>query len=83
VVVRNRVELAVVGGEGGGDRFSLAWPIWRAPASLAAIRALLSHPDLRSPRALDHLGVDHIMVARRISLDRFRSFTRAEPLLDA
>jgi hypothetical protein len=82
VVVRHRIELAVVGGEGGGDRFSLAWPIWRAPASLAAIRALLSHPDLRSRRALAHLGVDHVRVARRISLDRLRNFTRAEPLLD-
>jgi hypothetical protein len=42
--------LSVTGGEGSGDRFTFAWPIWRAPASLAAIRALLSHPKLRTAR---------------------------------
>jgi hypothetical protein len=34
---------SVIGG-GRGGRFGLAWPIWREPASLAAIRAMLSHP---------------------------------------
>jgi hypothetical protein len=75
-----RVRLSVIGGDGSGDRFSFAWPIWRAPASLAAIRALLSHPDLREPGGLDHLGVDHVRVSRRISLDRLRNFTTAAPL---
>lgn len=75
-----RVQLSIVGGEGTGDRFSVAWPIWAAPASLAAIRALLSHPQLREPAALAHLGVDHVRVARRISLDRLRNFTSAEPI---
>jgi hypothetical protein len=76
----NRVQLSVIGGEGLGDRFSLAWPIWTTPASLSAIRALLSHPKLREPRALQHLAVDHVRVTRRISLDRLRNFTYAEPL---
>jgi hypothetical protein len=43
----NRVQLSVLGGTGGGDRFSLAWPIWTPPASLPSIRAMLSHPQLR------------------------------------
>ncbi len=77
---RNRVQLSVIGGEGRGDRFTLAWPIWRAPASFAAVRALLSHPKLHEPQALDHLGVDHVRVTRRINLDRLRNFTYAEPL---
>lgn len=75
-----RVQLSVIGGAGGGNRFSLAWPIWTTPASLAAIRALLSHPNLREAGALEYLGVDHVRVTRRISLDRIRNFTYAEPL---
>jgi hypothetical protein len=74
------VRLSAVGGAGSGDRFSFAWPIWKIPASLAAIRALLSHPRLREPGALDYLGVDHVRVSRRISLDRLRNFTAAEPV---
>jgi hypothetical protein len=80
VVIGGRVRLSVIGGRDGRDGFSLAWPMWKVPASLAAIRALLSHPGLHVPGALDHLGVDHVRVSRRISLDRLRNFTRAEPL---
>jgi hypothetical protein len=79
MIVHDRPQLSVIGGEDGGDRFSFAWPIWRSPASLSAVRALLSHPDLRMPRALEYLGVDHVKVTRRISLDRLRNFTAAEP----
>jgi hypothetical protein len=75
-----RVTLSVIGGAGAGDRFSLAWPVWAQPASLAATRALLSHPRLRDPQALDYLGVDHVRVTRRISLDKFRNFTYARSL---
>jgi hypothetical protein len=80
---RNHVQLCVIGGAGPGDRFTLAWPIWGAPASFAAVRAaLLSHPKLHEPQALDHLGVDHVRVPRRINLDRLRNFTNAEPLAE-
>jgi hypothetical protein len=80
VVSGIRVQLSVIGGAGGGDRFTFAWPIWTMPASLAAIRALLSHPKLRESRALQHLGVDHVRVTRRVSLDRLRNFTSAESI---
>jgi hypothetical protein len=80
VVSGSRAQLSVIGGAGSGDRFSFAWPIWRLPGSLASIRALLSHPRLREPGALGYLGVDHVRVTRRISLDRLRNFTYAEPL---
>jgi hypothetical protein len=76
----SRITLSVLGGRGGGDRFRLAWPIWTTPTSLAGIRALLSHPQLHEPGALDYLGVDHVRVTRRISLDRLRNFTAAVPL---
>jgi hypothetical protein len=77
------VRLSVIGGAGSGDRLSFAWPIGKIPASLAAIRALLSYPRLREPGALDYLGVDHVRVSRRISLERLRNFTAAEPVAAA
>jgi len=65
---RNReVRLQAVGGDVSAEGFSFAWPIWREPASLCSIRALLSHPGLRIPGALAHLGVDHVKVARRFT----------------
>jgi hypothetical protein len=77
------VRLSVLGGDYDRNGFTFAWPIWRLPASFAAVRALLSHPKLREPQALDHLGVDHIRVTRRISLERYRNFTHAEPLMSS
>jgi hypothetical protein len=74
------VRLRVVGGEDSRDGFSFAWPIWTVPASFTAVRGLLSHPELRTPGALDHLGVDHIRITRRITLERYRNFSYAEPL---
>jgi hypothetical protein len=75
------VRLKVLGGE-PHEGFSLAWPIWREPTSLASIRSLLSHPDLRTPRALTHLGVEHIRVSRRINPpgSKYANFTRARVL---
>ena len=43
-------------------------------------RALLSHPDLRAPERLAHLGVDSTMEARRIPVGKFRNFSRALPI---
>jgi hypothetical protein len=57
--------------------FSFAWPAWREPATFAAIRALLAHPELRNPGALHFLGVEHVFVARRTSVGKFMNFTRA------
>jgi hypothetical protein len=73
-----RVRLQVLGGTFDGD-FTLAWPIWREPASLAGIRAILSHPDMtNSETALAHFGVQQVRRARRVSNGRFNNFTRAE-----
>jgi hypothetical protein len=75
-----RVRPNTIGGASAADGFSFAWPIWRQPATLSAIRSLLSHPDLRKADGLVHLGVDHVMVARRISVGKFMNFSRARPL---
>lgn len=74
------VKLTVLGGQresSGG--FLFQWPIWRAPISLAAIRALLSHPGLESHSKLAVPGVVEVRQARRISTGKFMNFTRAEP----
>lgn len=72
-----RVRPAILGGKSSADGFSFSWPIWRHPASMAAIRALLSHPELCEPAKLAHLGVDYVMTAHRISVGKFMNFTRA------
>ena len=46
------VSLVVLGGQDNGVGFSFAWPIWRAPASMAAIRGLLSHCPADQPRQM-------------------------------
>lgn len=75
-----RVRPSIIGGAFGSNGFSLAWPIWREPATLAAVRSLLVHPGLRERDALTHLGVDHVLAARRISVGKFMNFTRARSI---
>ena len=72
-----RARPGIIGGKSNRAGFSFAWPIWGAPATLCGIRALLGHPSLREEGGLTHLGVDHVMVARRISVGKFMNFTRA------
>ncbi|WP_206881018.1 type I-G CRISPR-associated protein, Cas3-extension family [Alicyclobacillus mali (ex Roth et al. 2021)] len=71
--------LAIIGGHYDSQGFSLAWPIWREPATLCSIRWMLAHPDLRTG-GLRPLGVEQVMVSRRIQLDKYFSFTRAQPV---
>jgi hypothetical protein len=76
-----RVRLHVLGGDFERSEFFFHWPIWKEPASLAGVRALLGHPDLASgPSALAHLGVVEVRRARRIGVGKFMNFTRAEPV---
>lgn len=73
----NRVRLQVLAGKFDGE-FTLAWPIWRQPASLATIRAMLSHPDLtKGVTAMAHLGVEQVRRTRRVNNGRFNNFSRA------
>jgi hypothetical protein len=77
-----RVRLQAVGGSVERAEFVFLWPIWRNPASLAAIRALLSHPKLADgPSGLGHLGVVEVRRARRVAVGKFMNFTRAEPIV--
>lgn len=77
----NEVRLHVLGGE-LHEGFSFAWPIWRDPTSLASIRSLLSHPELRILDALSHLGVEQVRVSRRISPpgSKYANFSRGRVL---
>jgi hypothetical protein len=73
-----RICASVLGGSFSHGAFSISWPIWREPATLSAIRALLGHPDLLKAGALAHLGIDHVLTARRISVGKFMNFSRAQ-----
>jgi hypothetical protein len=73
-----RVRLQLLGASVARE-IALFWPIWREPASLSAIRALLTHPMLsQGPDGLAHLGVGQVRCARRISVGKFMNFTRAD-----
>jgi len=77
---RGQVRLAMLGGPPENDgMFVIRWPIWRAPISLACIRALLGHPGLENRETLAALGIAEIRQARRISSGKFMNFTRAAP----
>lgn len=75
-----RVRATVTAGRRDRDGFALAWPIWREPARLSGIVAMLNHPQLHVAGKLAHLGVVNVMVTRRISVGKFMNFTRARPL---
>jgi len=73
---RREIKLRVLGGSAERE-FMFYWPIWREAATLAAVRAMLSHPNLSDgPEALAHLGVAQVRCACRISTGKFRNFTR-------
>ena len=75
-----QVRLAILGGQReADDRFVFRWPIWRAPISLAAIRALLGHTGLEIPETLAALGIVEVRRARRISNSYYKNITRAYP----
>lgn len=76
----SRLRLRVPGGTAERSGFAFAWPVWSAPASLAAIRALLGHPDLRKPHGLEHLGVESVWETTRKSVGKFMNFSPARPI---
>jgi hypothetical protein len=80
----NRVRLQMLGGTFERNEFAFCWPIWRGTATLAGIRALLSHPDLsKGPSTLAHFCVTEVRRASRIGVGKFMNFTRAEAIKSA
>ena len=79
--LHGQVRLGMLAGRRETDGgFVFRWPIWRAPISLACIRALLGHPGLGSRKTHDALGIVEVRQARRISAGKFMNVTRAEPI---
>ena len=79
------------GGRDKKGRFTISWPIWRHPISLASICHLMDHPRLdpaaRGGRHQDSdpeirmaLGVVEVRRATRVSNAKFMNFTAAEPV---
>ena len=84
------IRLAVRGGLLRRGRRFLTWPIWRHPASLASIRALMTHPRLDNPGVRSALGIVEVRETQRISRKaqpqrpnspKIRNFTRAVPVI--
>lgn len=79
---RGRVRFLVLGSDLDAEgQVSISWPIWRQPASLAAIRSLVGHPALVAPTlgdnersALSLLGVEEVRRAQRISVGKYFNF---------
>lgn len=70
--------LGMIGGrhrKGGG--FMFAWPIWREPISLSAVRALLDHPHIDRLETREALAIVEYRRARRVSVEKYINFTRA------
>lgn len=81
VIPRRRgadTRLEILGGGRQGSDPVITWPIWQAPISLAAVRALLGHSGLNDPATRTALGVADRRRARRVSSGKFMNFTRAE-----
>lgn len=74
------IRLELLGGSRDHGEFSFTWPIWRAPISLAAARALIGHGGLDDEATRAALGVTGRQRARRISSGRYMNFTRAETI---
>ena len=78
---RHQIRLGLVGGHHETQgKVSVEWPIWREPISLAAIRALLVHPQLHRKSMRDALGIAERRRSRRMSVGRFMNITRAEAI---
>lgn len=77
---RNQLRLTPRGGSWESRRFILRWPIWPQAASLAAVLALLQHPELRNGE-IPVLGISTVVATERISVGKFFNFTRATRVL--
>ena len=78
------VSLAVHGGCRLPDgAFAVGWPIWREPASLAGIRAMLGHPRLNRSETRATFGIVEYRQTRRISVGKYMNFTRAAAVIDS
>lgn len=70
-----RLRPVIPGGRFPRGGFRFAWPVWRDPASLDTVIALLSHPGLLDADASARLGIDHVRETQRISVGKFMNLT--------
>lgn len=72
------VRLGLVGGaRTRSGEWRYAWPIWREPVTLAAIRTMLVHPRTHDPATRAALGIVDVRTARQLRSERYRHITRA------
>lgn len=73
------IRLELLGGSREHGKFSFTWPIWRAPISLAAARALIGHGGLDDEATRAAIGVTGRQRAPDF-IRRFMNFMRAETI---
>lgn len=73
-----RVRLACRRGSAGRDGVYFAWPIWRAPACMDSIKAMLADSGLIENHPRFEIG--EIRRTQRINQGHFMNWTRADPL---
>lgn len=81
----SKVRLAIRGvGRLSSGRVHITWPIWTRPATLKAIQAMLDEPALVEEKpdfaVLSRLSIVEARRVRRISVDKFINFSRAEAM---
>lgn len=82
IPVRRRLRTTGFTGTGRDDTF-WTWPIWAAGLPLDVVGSLLAHPELKEPHltpTLQALGVVERYRSRRLTVDKFRSFTPGQPV---
>lgn len=84
VPIRRRGEtrvLAPMTRYGIGGQIEFTWPVWTGQARLAAVLALMQHPELasESPRAAKIPQTAVLMRARRISVGKYFNVTPGAP----
>jgi hypothetical protein len=82
---RGRIRLATLGSRHvPGVQIQITWPVWSVPASRSGIQAILAHPELAEHEpdmaVLGRLNIIGVYRTRKISVGKYRSFTRAVAL---
>jgi hypothetical protein len=78
-------QLHTTGFHGTGARTTFwTWPIWAQPAGIDVVRSLLSVQELQKPDPdrpqLEGLGIAEIYRSQRLTIGKYRNFTRAQPV---
>ena len=77
-------ELETTGFSTGSKTTLFTWPIWRVAIGIDVVRSLLALPELQRPepnrKHLTAMGVVEVHRSQRMTVGKYRNFTRALPV---